>query len=230
MADPRTVIVTGAAGALGGVVLAALHGAGWSVVAFAREASLGGLDPATHAFALPVDLLDGEAVRGATEEAASRTGRIDALVCLAGGYFGGVLLAETPTERLQQQLSLNLVTAFNAVHAVLPHLVASGGGTIVGVSSRPAIEVGAGSAAYAIAKLGVVKLVQEVAAEYRDEGVRANVIVPSTIDTPANRAGRPAGRTDRWVRPEAIAAVIRFLVSDDASVISGATIPVYGRA
>ncbi|MGE0227695.1 MAG: SDR family oxidoreductase [Dehalococcoidia bacterium] len=230
MADPRTVIVTGAAGALGGAVLAALQGAGWSVVAFAREGSLGGLAPATHVVALPVDLLDAEAVRAATAEAASGTGRIDALVCLTGGYFGGVPLAETPPERLQQQLSLNLVTAFNAVRAALPHLVAGGGGSIVGVSSRPALEAGAGAAAYAIAKLGVVKLMQEVAAEYRDEGVRANVVVPSTIDTPANRAGMPAARTDRWVRPEAIAAVVRFLVSDDASVISGATIPVYGRA
>ena len=229
MTNGRVVVVTGAAGALGEAVLTHLTAEGWHVVALARERSLGRLDPATYALALPVDLLDAAAVRATIDEAALRMGRLDALLCLAGGYVGGASVADTPPARLEEQLHLNLMTAYHPVHAVLPHLLEAGGGAIVAVSSRPAIEAVRGSTAYAIAKLGVIKLIEQVSAEYRTHGVRANTIVPAIIDTPENRVAMPDADVDRWVRPDQIAAVLSFLISEDAEVISGATIPVYGR-
>lgn len=229
MTESRTVIVTGAAGALGQRVLGDLTAGGWQVVALGRAPSLGRLDPASHALALPVDLLDPASVRDTIDEAARRMGGIGALLCLAGGYVGGASVAETPPERLDEQLRLNLMTAYNPIHAVLPHFIEAGGGAIVAVSSRPALEAAPGATAYAIAKLGVVKLIEQVSTEYRHQGIRANVIVPATIDTPENREAMPAADFDRWVRPEQIADVLRFLISDDAMIISGATVPVYGR-
>lgn len=229
MTEQKTVLVTGAAGALGEAVLADLTSEGWRVVALARERSLARLDPATHALALSVDLLDAAAVRASIDEVARRMGRLDALLCLAGGYFGGASVADTPPERLEEQLRLNLMTAYNPIHAVLPHFLEAGGGAIVAVSSRPAIEAARGATAYAIAKLGVLKLIEQVSTEYRRQGIRANVIVPATIDTPENREAMPDADFDRWVPPARIAAVLRFLIGEDAAVISGATIPVYGR-
>lgn len=229
MPEPKTVIVTGATGALGRVVVEDFHAAGLRVVALGRAASLDRLAPELRALALPADLLNEADVGRAIDEAAVRAGRLDAVVCLAGGYFGDTPVVDTAAARLEEQLSLNLMTTYNPVHAALPHLIEAGGGAIVGVSSRPAIQPVPGSVAYAIAKLGVVKLMEQVATEYRRQGIRANTIVPATIDTPENRAALPDARADRWVRPEQIAAVLRFLISDDAEVISGATIPVYGR-
>src|SRR5581483_8266211 len=157
-------------------------------------------------------------------------GRLDALVCLAGGFFGNTPVADTPPNRLREQLDLNLVATYTAAHAALPHLLAAGGGAIVGVGSRPAVGPATDAVAYGIAKLGVVKLMQTIADEYRTRGIRANAILPSIIDTPANRRDMPNADFTAWVPPEQIAAVIRFLVSADAAAISGAAIPVYGRA
>lgn len=230
MSNLKNVIVTGATGALGRAVLADFRAAGLPVTVLGREGSLARLDTASYMLALAVDLLDVEAVRRAIDDSAARLGAVHALVCVAGGYAGGHPVGETPPAVLEQQLALNLLTTYNPVHAAIPHLVASGGGAIAAVSSRPALEAAAGSAAYAIAKLGVIKLMQTVAEEYRDRHIRANVVVPSIIDTPENRAAMPRANADEWVRPEDIARVLRFLISGDAAIISGATIPVYGQS
>ena len=226
----RTVVVTGAAGALGRAVIADFAAAGMRVIALGRPEALHRLDPALNATRLPVDLLDEADVQHAILQAVELAGRLDALICLAGGFFGDTALLDTIPQRLEDQFALNVMTAYNSVYAVLPHLLAGGGGAIVGVSSRPAVRPVAGAVAYAIAKLGVVKLMEQVAAEYREQGIRANAIIPSIIDTPENRAAMPDADVERWVRPEQIAAVLRFLVGDEASIISGAAIPVYGRA
>jgi NAD(P)-dependent dehydrogenase (short-subunit alcohol dehydrogenase family) len=227
----RTVVVTGAAGALGRAVVANLLAADARVVAVdVSETALGALQPAPNLVQAAVDLHDEAATRGAMGQAVARFGRIDGLVCLAGGYFGDTPIADTPPARLREQLELNLLTAYTAIHAALPHLVAGGGGVILGVSSRPAVVTAPGAVAYGIAKLGVLKLMEQLALEYREQGVRANAILPSIIDTPANRRAMPDADPARWVRPEQIAAVLRFLLSDDAAIISGAAIPVYGRA
>ena len=225
------MVVTGAAGALGRAVVTDFVAAGLNVVALDwTDVVLQAIDPALGLLRLPADLLDEADVRGVMRQAAELTGRLDALVCLAGGFFGDTAVADTGPSVVRQQFELNVLTAYHCVHAALPYLLAAGGGAIVGVGSRPAVLPVPGAVAYAIAKLGVVKLMEQVATEYRDQGVRANVIIPSIIDTPANRQAMPDADFGRWVRPGQIAAVLRFLVSDEASVISGAAIPVYGRA
>lgn len=228
--DSLTVVVSGAAGALGEAVIADFTRMGFHVIALARQEAVQRLEPRENVTALAVDLLDEVEVRRAIQEAAGSVERLNALVCLAGGFFGDTPLADTPPQRLQDQFALNVMTAYNCVNAMLPHFLAAGDGAIVAVGSRPAVLPVSGTVAYAIAKLGVVKLMEQVATEYRAQGIRANAIIPSIIDTPANRSAMPDADFERWVRPEQIAAVLRFLVSEDAAVISGAAIPVYGRA
>ncbi len=233
MAEARnrsTVVVSGAAGALGRAVIADFTAAGLHVIALDRRGASQQLEPGPKVTVLEVDLLDEADVQHAIQEAVGLVPRLDALVCLAGGFFGDTALVDTPPMRLQDQFALNVMTAYNCVHAMLPYLLSAGGGAIVAVGSRPAVLPVAGSTAYAIAKLGVMKLMEQVATEYREQGIRANAIIPSIIDTPANRTAMPDADFERWVRPEQVAAVLRFLVSEDAAVISGAAIPVYGRA
>ena len=231
MLEGKTVVVTGAAGALGRVLVEDFAAAGLRVVAVdVGEDMLAPLEPTPDLVRVQADLLDEPRMAEVMGRAVARFGRLDGLVCLAGGFFGDTPIIDTPPGRLREQLELNLLTAYTCVHAALPHLLAAGGGTIVGVGSRPAVQPVAGAVAYAIAKLGVVKLMEQVATEYRAQGIRANAILPSIIDTPANRRAMPDADVERWVRPEQIAAVLRFLLSDDAAVVSGAAIPVYGRA
>src|SRR6266536_3038166 len=131
---------------------------------------------------------------------------------------------------VRQQLELNLVTAAIVTKHAMPVLAAQDGGALVHVSSRVAAEKGENGFAYSVSKLGVVRLVEAAAAEGREQGVRVNCIMPSIIDTPANRAAMPDARHHRWPKPSQLAAVLAFLVSDEAILISGAAIPVYGRA
>lgn len=224
------VVVTGAAGGLGRAVTADFVAAGIHVIALDRPESLQRLTAEPGVTHVTADLLDEADTERAIGDAAAAVGRLDGLVCLAGGFFGDTSVIDTAPERLQEQFALNVMTAYHCVHAMLPRFVAEGGGSIVVVGSRPAVSPVAGSVAYGIAKLGVIKLIEQVTTEYREQGVRANAIIPSILDTPANRAAMPDADFERWVRPEQIAAVLRFLVSEDASVISGAAIPVYGRA
>jgi NAD(P)-dependent dehydrogenase (short-subunit alcohol dehydrogenase family) len=153
-----------------------------------------------------------------------------AVVNLVGGYTPPASLPGLNIEVLRQQLELNLVTAVIVTKHAMPLLAAQGGGTIVHVSSRVATETGENSFAYSVSKLGVVRLVEAAAAEGREHGVRVNCVMPSIIDTPANRAAMPDAMHHRWPKPSELAAVLAFLVSDDAVLISGAAIPVYGRA
>jgi NAD(P)-dependent dehydrogenase (short-subunit alcohol dehydrogenase family) len=139
-------------------------------------------------------------------------------------------LPELDIAVLRKQLELNLVTAAIVTKRAMPVLAAQAGGAIVHVSSRIATEKGENTFTYSVSKLGVLRLVEAAAAEGRPLGVRVNCIMPSIIDTPANRAALPRAHHDRWPKPSELAAVLAFLVSDDAALISGAAIPVYGRA
>jgi NAD(P)-dependent dehydrogenase (short-subunit alcohol dehydrogenase family) len=127
-------------------------------------------------------------------------------------------------------LRLNLVPAFNLAHSAIPRIAEAGGGGFVCVSARAALQPFSGAAGYITAKAGVLAFVRALDAEYRDAGVRANAILPSVIDTPANREAMPDADTTKWVTPDAIARVVRFLCSDDSAPTSGAAVPVYGRA
>jgi NAD(P)-dependent dehydrogenase (short-subunit alcohol dehydrogenase family) len=153
-----------------------------------------------------------------------------AVVNLIGGYTPPQALAGLDLSVLRRQLELNLITAAILTKHAMPVLAAQDGGPIVHVSSRVATEKGENGFAYSVSKLGVVRLVEAAAAEGREQGVRVNCIMPSIIDTPANRAAMPNARHHRWPKPTELAAVLAFLVSDYATLISGAAIPVYGRA
>lgn len=168
-------------------------------------------------------------VEGA-ETAVAATEDIGAVVNLVGGFAMGPLVHETDPDEFDRMLRLNIRPGVCLARAAIPRMLASGGGAYVGVSARPAVKPFAGAAAYVTAKAAVLAFVQALDADYAKKGIRANAILPSVIDTPANRAAEPDADYSRWVQPADIARVIRFLVSDDSAVTSGAAIPVYGRA
>jgi NAD(P)-dependent dehydrogenase (short-subunit alcohol dehydrogenase family) len=217
----RRIIVLGGSGGLGRAVVERFRGDGASVlVADARPPDHDDMDY------VAVDALDEASVSAALAVLPSP----DAVVNLIGGYTPPQPLSALDVDVLRQQLDLNLVTAAIVTKHAMPLLAARGGGPIVHVSSRVATEKGENGFAYSVSKLGVVRLVEAAAAEGREQGVRVNCIMPSIIDTPANRAAMPNAKHHRWPKPAELAAVLAFLVSDDATLISGAAIPVYGRA
>jgi NAD(P)-dependent dehydrogenase (short-subunit alcohol dehydrogenase family) len=223
-----TVLVTGGNGGLGPAVTQAFVADGWRVVAPMRrrpESTVERLEM------VEADLLDPGAVERAVAQAADvKDAPLRAVVNLVGAYAGGTPVHETPPEDFERLLTVNLRPTFLVTRAALPHLLAAGGGAIVCVSARAAVQPFAGAAAYATAKAGVLAFAQAVAVEYKANGVRCNALLPSVIDTPANRAAQPGANYARWVPPAQVAAVIRFLCSDDSTPTSGAAIPVYGRA
>lgn len=233
----KVAVVTGGAGALGGAVVQALLDAGATVVVPFHKP--GELDTLRERLALPpdaplsgepVDLTDEAAVTAFFAGVAASPGGPDLLVNLAGGFGGGKPVHEGSWSIWQQQLDLNLKTAVLACAAATPHMITRGGGTIINVGTRTATQPAARFAAYAAAKRAVLQLTEALAAELRDHAITANAILPSMIDTPANRAGMPNADHSTWVAPEQIARVILFLAGPDARIISGAHIPVYGRA
>jgi NAD(P)-dependent dehydrogenase (short-subunit alcohol dehydrogenase family) len=157
-------------------------------------------------------------------------GPIDALVHLLGGFGGGQPITETSDKTWDGMMTLNLRAAFCAMRAVLKPMTATQYGRIVAVGSRAAVEASPNFAAYAVSKAGLVALVKNVAAEGKDLGITANVVLPSTIDTSANRQAMPKSDFSRWVQPESIAKTLVYLASKEAGDVSGAVIPIYGRA
>jgi NAD(P)-dependent dehydrogenase (short-subunit alcohol dehydrogenase family) len=226
------VLVTGGTGALGRAVVSHLLDTGHEVVATwivedERDRLEADLGSAGSLRLVEADLTDADAVGAAVAAAGSQLG---AVVNLVGGYTGGHKVGETEPDELDRMVALNVRPLFLLARAAMPMLADAGGGAFVGVSARNALEPRGGDAAYAAAKAAVLNLIRSLAAEYRDAGVRANAILPSTIDTPANRAAMPKSDHSRWVAPEEIARVIGFLLSSDSAPTSGAAIPVYGRA
>lgn len=163
-------------------------------------------------------------------EQALKQGPIDALVHLVGGFSGGSPIAETSDETWDLMMNVNVRGAFLAMRAVLKPMMEAKRGRIVAVGSRAAVEASPNFAAYAISKAALVALVKNVAAETKDSGITANAVLPSTIDTPANRKAMPKADFSKWVAPESIAKLLLWLVSEDAADVSGAVIPIYGRA
>ena len=229
--DDGTALVTGGTGALGGAVVDALLAAGWHVVATwvvpgerERVVEREGLD------LVQADLLDEAAVEEAVRHSASGRHPLRAVVNLVGGYAAGPKVHETALEDFERQFRLNLRPTFLVTRASVPYLLDAGGGAVVCVSARAAVQPFPGAAAYVSSKAAVLAFAQAVAADYRDQGVRCNAVLPSVIDTPANRASQPAADHSRWVAPAEIAGVVRFLCSNESAPVSGAALPVYGRA
>jgi NAD(P)-dependent dehydrogenase (short-subunit alcohol dehydrogenase family) len=227
-----TVLVTGASGGLGGAVTEAFLTDGWRVVAASRSGRPQVPAVAGDRLQVVEADLDEPADVAATVAAATQdaSAPLRALVNLVGGFTIGGRVHETPVEDLERQLALNLRPTWLVTRAVLPHLVAGGGGAVVCMSSRAAVAPFRGGAGYAAAKAAVLAFAQAVAVEYRADGVRCNAVLPSVIDTPANRAAQPDADHSRWVPPQQVAAVIRFLCGEESAPTSGAAIPVYGRA
>lgn len=228
----KVTLVTGAAGALGGAVVAHLESLGHKVACVdlprskERLEQMGGL-------ALPIDSNDPSAWGPALDTVKAKLGPITGAVLIAGAWQGGAALHERKDDAIWNvMLGANLSSAYRAMRAVLPQMVERKHGSLVVIGSRAVArpETSAGAAEYAATKSAVVALAQAVAAEVVQSRVRVNAVLPSTIDTGANRAAMPNADYDKWVKPESLARVIAFLLSDDSADVSGAALPVYGRA
>jgi NAD(P)-dependent dehydrogenase (short-subunit alcohol dehydrogenase family) len=228
----RTALVTGGTGGLGAAVLARFLADGWRVVVpWVAEHELARVQRHERLELVEADLFEAEAVAAAVAHAAQDTAApLGAVVNLVGGFAQGERVAQAPIEQFEAQLRLNLRPTYLVTQAALPHLVAAGGGAVVCVGSRAAVAPFAGAAGYVTAKAAVIAFAQAVAVEYRDELVRCNAVLPSVIDTPANRAAMPNADPARWVAPAQLAGVIAHLCSAEGAAISGAAIPVYARA
>lgn len=177
------------------------------------------------------DVTDAAEVQTIVSAAAASDGApLGGLVNLVGGFAMGGRVDETPVDEFEKQFRLNLRPTYLMTQAALKEMLANGGGAIVCVGTRAALQPFKGAAGYIASKAAVIAFSQAVAVEYKDDAIRCNVILPSVIDTPANRASMPNADHARWVKPAEIATVISHLLSPEAAVTSGATIPVYGRA
>jgi NAD(P)-dependent dehydrogenase (short-subunit alcohol dehydrogenase family) len=175
-----------------------------------------------------VDVTDESAVSQLIDAVVAKHGRLDALVNTVGGYAGGVKLWELETEVFNRMLSLNLRSGYALVRAAVRAMLKQGSGAIVNVAAKAAFDHGAGAAAYAASKAAAVALMDSLAADLNGTGIRVNSILPSIIDTEANRKAMPNADFSKWPKPEAIARVIVYLCSDAAAVVHGAAVPVYG--
>jgi NAD(P)-dependent dehydrogenase (short-subunit alcohol dehydrogenase family) len=175
------------------------------------------------------DLTDEAAVQQLIARILSKHGRLDAVVNAVGAYAGGVPLWELESKVFDQMLALNLRSGYILARAVVPEMLTQGGGVIINVASKAAFDHAAGAAAYVASKAAAVAMMDSLAADLKGAGVRVNSILPSIIDTEANRKAMPSADFAQWPKPEDIARVILFLCSDDAKLIHGAAVPVYGN-
>lgn len=224
----KVALVTGADGGLGTHVTKALLDAGFTVVGVSPRIRQ---DSVNHPqfTALPANLDSLEAAKKVAETVISRFGKIDVLAHLVGGFAGGQSVADTDGATFQRMFDMNVNAAFYTLRAVIPPMRKAGAGRIVAIGSRAAESPGATVGAYSASKAALVSLIRTVAIENKDAGLSANVILPGTIDTPANRAAMPGADTSQWVQPASIASLIVWLASDAGKDVTGAAIPVYGR-
>ena len=221
-----TVLVAGGTGYLGNAVVRELIGSGYDVAAtwvIERERERLESEPVEL---IEADLFDADQV----DAAIAAVSELEAVVNLVGGFSDGPRVHETEPDEFERMLRLNVMPGFLLARAAMPRMMERGGGAFVGVSARPALRPFAGAAGYISSKAAVLALVQALDAEYKGDGIRCNAILPSVIDTPANRESMPDADHAKWVPPEQIAKVVRFLVSEDSAPTSGAAVPVYGRA
>ena len=230
----RVVLIGGATGGLGSAVTREFAKTEARLALTSTSAE--DLDDLAAALNLPdgriltstVDATDPESVEDLVSAVVDRFGALHVLLNTVGGWGGGKSVAETPVDQWEWMLTLNLRSAFLLSRAVLPHMLEAGWGRIVHTSSKTAAEPRKKEVGYAVAKMGVVTLTEVIAAEVKGSGVTANAVLPSIIDTPANRRMMSSADTSKWVPPEHIAATMRFLCTDAAASINGDQIPIYG--
>jgi len=236
--ENKVAIVTGATGSLGRVAAKTLLENGAQiVVSYRDDAKLAELlqfvgDFRDKVTGVKSDVTNEQSVRSLVQNTVERHGRVDILLNIVGAYAGGIDVANTEESLWDSMMNANLKSAFLCSKAVLPHMIRQNYGRIVNVSSWMAFEKNrrVKSAAYSVSKAGVVVLTETIAAEVRNYDINVNCVLPSTIDTPANRRNMPKADFSKWVDPKDIAEVMLFLVSDTSKVVSGASVPVYGKA
>ena len=233
--EGKVVMVTGAAGNLGAAVAASFAALGARLALLDHSAERLGrtrddLDLPSPTLLLPTDLTSTDSVASAADRTVAQLGRVDVLANIAGGFTMGPALHETDDEDWDLMMQLNVRSVFNTCRAIVPHMLRQGGGRIINVSARAALEGKARMGPYCASKAAVLTLTESLAAEHKLAGINVNCILPGTIDTPQNRAAMPDADFSRWVPPPALADVVVFLASAASRAVTGAAIPVYGRS
>ena len=221
----KVVFITGAKGGLGTFVTQRFLATGATVLGASRSISQEDF-PAANFVPISVDSIDSAAVRVAIDYAVARYGSLNVLVHVVGGFAGGRSIAETDDAMWEQMRDLNLTSAFYVLRAAIPHLRKSGNGRIIAIGSLTALEPQAGLGAYVTFKSALDMLVRTVALENKDVGMTANVILPGTMDTPANRKSMPNADFSKWLQPSAVAELAAWLAGDNAAHINGVSIPI----
>ena len=223
----QVALVTGANGGLGTFVTNSLLAAGATVVGIARSIAAGEAHDRRY-YPVSANLTDPEEVKNLVTRLAAQFKKIDVLVHVMGGFAGGASVAQTDDDTWQKMMDINLNAAFYVLRAVVPVMREAGRGRIIAIGSRQAVQPAAGVGAYSASKAALVSLVQTVAIENKDKNIRANVILPGTMDTPANRAAIPKANFQKWVKPAHVAELVVMLAGEIGAEINGAAIPIYG--
>jgi NAD(P)-dependent dehydrogenase (short-subunit alcohol dehydrogenase family) len=238
MPTANAALITGGTGALGSAVAARFLSDGYGVAVTYRSPpeweALRGRHAAEEEegrlVGVAADVTRHDSMEAAVRSAAGAFGGLRVLAHIAGGYTGGTTVEKVTEATVRGMLELNLVSAFWAAKHGIPFLRDSGTGRLLFVSSRGAVETSPGAAAYAASKVGLHALVSTLARELKDTDVTVNAILPSVIDTPQNRAAMPKADASKWVRPEQIASLLAYLGSESSSAVTGALVPIYGKA
>ena len=223
----QVVLITGADGGLGSFVTQAFLNTGANVVGTSRKIAQNDFS-ASRFTAITAELSSGESARKLISDVVARFERLDVLVHTVGGFAGGQTVADTDDATFQRMMDLNLNSLFYVLRAAVPVMRKTGDGRLIAIGSRAAVEPGAGVGAYSASKAAMLALMKSVALENKEAGLRANVILPGTMDTPANRKAMPKSDFGRWVRPAWVADLIVWLAGEAGKDIAGAAIPVYG--
>ena len=223
----KTVLVAGGTGGLGRAVAVSFLEAGANIiVTYRKQAEFDSLPKTRSLTGSVTDVTDENSVRALVESTLAVHQKIDVLVNTVGGYTGGVKLWEADARVLENMLSLNLRSGYTLLRQIVPVMLQQNGGAIVNIAAKAALDHPAGAAAYAASKAAALAMVGSLAADLKHTGVRVNSVLPSIIDTEANRRAMPKADFTRWPKPAEIARVILFLCSDEARLIHGASIPV----
>jgi NAD(P)-dependent dehydrogenase (short-subunit alcohol dehydrogenase family) len=223
----KVVLVTGANGGLGTYVTRAFLDAGATVVGTSRKIQQSEFNQPNFT-ALPAEISTTAGAKVLVDQVVARLGKLDVLAHTVGGFAGGQSIADTDDATFQRMLALNLNSTFYILRAAIPAMRKTGNGRIIAIGSRAALEPGPGVGAYSASKAAMVSLIRTVALENKDAGLTANVILPGTMDTPANRDDMPNADVSKWVQPAKVASLILWLASDAGRDVDGAVIPVYG--
>lgn len=223
----KAVLITGATGGLGRAVGRAFLDAGARVAGTAPKIGQSEFPDSTF-LPMPAEIASSGQAKALVDGVVAKFGQLDALVHLVGGFAGGKTIAETEDGTMERMFEVNFRTAFHMIQAALPAMQARRRGRILAIGSRTAVEPVAGLGAYSASKAALVSLIGTVARENKNLGITANVILPGTMDTPANRSAMPDADPSHWLQPSQVAALLVHLASDSAEHITGAVIPVYG--